>query len=823
MAEYAPGIPDKDRIVDLPKITAPVKWELCVQQHDADKRGRHFDLRLGDPTTGNAHSWALPATWPTPGNSIDIQVQPTHTLAYMDFKGKIPSGVYGAGSVSIKDRQRIEVTNSEPGHISFNVYRSSGPEEYTIHRLGGNTWRFYNRTVHRAKHPNIPNDKPKYKEKSLEQIDLKDDTKVLSAKIDGAHNLLYFPEPGKKVRLLSYRPTKRDTGVIEHTHKVPGLAGVLRSVKELARTVLRVETHAVNPKTKKATPSEQLAGMLNSDVWKSRAKQKQLGVLQNALIDVVAFKGKSMENAPYKDKMEVFKKVMEQHPGLFSLPPMAHTEKEKKKLLEKIRNKKLPLTEEGVVEWDLHQGGAPTKFKFKDDHDVYIKDIFEGDGKYKGKAAGGFTYSHTPNGPVVGKVGTGLNDALRKHMYDNPEKYKGMVAKIHAMKKMESGALFQPSFQGFHLDKNEQRRLDQVKLAFWKGFIKQANEELTDAQKAGIAGVAGTGTAATAISASNLIKDKLEDVRGFKAKKKRDFIKNLKPGDVLYSGYHSKDSPDLHVAGRKMPLKASEIAQLASGTPYYHAGVYLGKGRVGHAGGKDEKFKVTKLDKSMSGSRYKAYRPELSKKEVDSAVKYIEGLGKKKVKYKTDADTIAQGARMLFDPTGGPKTDRKTCKGVVCNTAVTKAYNKALPNEYAHVHDVRSSGKFKYLGQYNNIKSPALREKVIQRFVYPALRGLKWGAGAAGLTYAGSKLHKHLKEKEELKKQAQITCPKEAMNILRNLSAKFPGEIHTIKNIQQGLQGILDMGEGVNPQTKQRVLERAHKYIVEKATQLYRR
>ena len=105
--EFAPGIPDKDRIVDLPTVTSPSKWEFCVHRHDADKRGTHYDLRLGDTTTGNAHSWALPATWPEPGKSIDIQQQPTHTLAYMDFKGTIPKGLYGSGKVSIKYRQKI--------------------------------------------------------------------------------------------------------------------------------------------------------------------------------------------------------------------------------------------------------------------------------------------------------------------------------------------------------------------------------------------------------------------------------------------------------------------------------------------------------------------------------------------------------------------------------------------------------------------------------------------------------------------------------------------------------------------------------------------
>ncbi len=82
-----------------------------------------------------------------------------------------------------------------------------------------------------------------------------------------------------------------------------------------------------------------------------------------------------------------------------------------------------------------------------------MRQIIPGGGKYKDKAAAGFAYSLTRNGKIVGRVGTGFTDEMRKALWEKPEKYIGKVATIFAMRQESSGAYFQPSFYRMHLDK----------------------------------------------------------------------------------------------------------------------------------------------------------------------------------------------------------------------------------------------------------------------------------------------------------------------------------------------------------------------------------
>ncbi len=462
--EYAPGIPSKETHHPLPTVSSPKTWEFGVHEHHAEKRGLHYDLRLGDPETGHAHSWALPAKWPAPGEKLWAIHQPTHTVRYMDFEGTIPAG-YGAGKVALKDRDKTEVTNAKPGYVSFNVYRGTGPEEYSLRHIGGKVWQFSNKTIHRGKLPHLPETKPSYKEVAVSNVPVDDDRYIMSAKIDDAHNLFYFPKTGEQVRAVSYRRAKRAPGgFIEHTHKVEKLFGET-TPSALADSVVRGGLYAMHSSKNQATEAHILGGMLNSDVWKSREKQKEQGQLVPVLYDVVRFKGKDMSSAPYKEKLEVLKKIQKEMPGVFELPKMATTSAGKKALLSQIGKGMLAHTKEGVVLWNKESGEAPIKAKFKNDHDVFVRGFFPGEGKYKGKGVGGFVFSHTKDGPVVGRVGTGLSDSQRKDMHKNMDKYLGMVAKVEAQGKFEkTTALRAPAFVGFHLDKNTQDRLDAVKL-----------------------------------------------------------------------------------------------------------------------------------------------------------------------------------------------------------------------------------------------------------------------------------------------------------------------------------------------------------------------
>ncbi len=61
-------------------------------------------------TNSMSQSFALPKTPPTePGiKRLAIQTE-DHTLEYADFEGEIPQGYYGAGTVTIWDRDELVV------------------------------------------------------------------------------------------------------------------------------------------------------------------------------------------------------------------------------------------------------------------------------------------------------------------------------------------------------------------------------------------------------------------------------------------------------------------------------------------------------------------------------------------------------------------------------------------------------------------------------------------------------------------------------------------------------------------------------------------
>lgn len=81
--------------------------------------------------------------------------------------------------------------------------------------------------------------------------------------------------------------------------------------------------------------------------------------------------------------------------------------------------------------------------------------------------AGGFEFSQTPNGPIIGRVGTGFGHGLKKHMAQDPELYQGLKARVRTQVAPSQYAPRAPVFAGWHLD---QQIPEGVKHASWAGF-----------------------------------------------------------------------------------------------------------------------------------------------------------------------------------------------------------------------------------------------------------------------------------------------------------------------------------------------------------------
>jgi len=477
-AELAPGIPSK-RVRRIPVVRSRApneEWDMSMSLHPAKRRGDHIDLRLVDPD-GHAHSWALPAEMPKPGKAVYAVQQPTHTGEYALQKKpfELPPG-YGetrqGEKVTPITVAKTEIVEAGQNKVRFLEHLGKKTREFVLRRLdaptpdGKRMWVLNNatKTVGTLEGKRLPLYKPKYKATEPEKIDFDDDDKVLSAKIDGAHTVMALHGKDKPVRVYSYRqPRAEESGLIEHTHKFPE-HHLRRSSNELKGTIIRTELWG--SRDGKAIHATDVGGLLNSGTLKSRRKQEATGTkLRLTAIDVDRYKGRKFEDKPFADKLRVLREVVgkvrdaDGEPVL-ELPPMAFTAEEKRRLHDLIKGKKLPETEEGLVQWDLAEP-RPMKAVFRPDHDVYVRGVFK---KPRGEArghAGGFEYSWTPDGPVVGRVGTGFTHAMRRDMLQNPEDYVGRVAKVKSMDAKQNktdpsqlGALRAAGFKGWHLDKN---------------------------------------------------------------------------------------------------------------------------------------------------------------------------------------------------------------------------------------------------------------------------------------------------------------------------------------------------------------------------------
>ena len=284
----------------------------------------------------------------------------------------------------------------------------------------------------------------------------------------------------RPIKVFSYRPTERASGVLEHTHKLPDYRE-LKAPPGLAGTVLRGELVGVDKSTGKALPAETTGGLLNATVWNSREKQEAIGAeLRPAIFDVVRYKGKLMEQAPYAEKLKVLEEVQSKVPRL-AIPPMARSADEKVDLFSQIQSGKHPLTNEGVVVWKL-DSPRPTKAKFRPDVDAEVVGVTPGQGKHTGRV--GALRVRLPGREAITNVGTGLSDALRDQIAKDPSAFIGRVAKVRTQQVFPSGRLRAPSFSEWHIDKGKQAQIRKLAATVLMPPMPQAAHQQWNAMQA---------------------------------------------------------------------------------------------------------------------------------------------------------------------------------------------------------------------------------------------------------------------------------------------------------------------------------------------------
>lgn len=418
------GIPDRSIKAALPNITKPQKWQFVIQEHNAKRAGLHYDIRLGDPSTGNGHSWAG-RRLPGPGSKELFVEQPTHTIEYFKYEGTIGNG-YGAGDVKIHTSCEAEVLHSEPNKITFYLYNEATPQKFTFLRMSGDQWLLVNHTLTKPQEHTL-HMYPRQKYKEIKYADEIRQGDFVTPKIDGAYSLTIL-QPDKKPVVFGRRDSARTGMPIEYTPKIFN-AMTAQFPKEFGNTVLRTEVYGITPDMKEL-PNRTLSGMLNAGVWKSRELQAELATpLRLAATDVIKFKGRDVSNLPTEEKYKIINEISQKFPVIEN----------------PLEVEKRILFPEGKVVW---RDGTPYKLKNRPDFDVFARSIFP---DKNGKRAGGFEYSLSPDGPIIGRVGTGWNNEEKKDMLNNMSSYVGRLATIYSQEQLPSGAYRAPSFKSWKI------------------------------------------------------------------------------------------------------------------------------------------------------------------------------------------------------------------------------------------------------------------------------------------------------------------------------------------------------------------------------------
>lgn len=96
------------------------KYRFVIQDHIADRAGRHFDLRL-ENDNGSMSSWAIPKHKLPKGNERLLAIETEdHPISYNKFEGKIEDG-YGKGIVKIHKSGIYKEIERKKNKIIFEI------------------------------------------------------------------------------------------------------------------------------------------------------------------------------------------------------------------------------------------------------------------------------------------------------------------------------------------------------------------------------------------------------------------------------------------------------------------------------------------------------------------------------------------------------------------------------------------------------------------------------------------------------------------------------------------------------------------------------
>jgi bifunctional non-homologous end joining protein LigD len=263
---------------------------FVVHEHHA--RRLHWDLRL--ERDGALASWALPKGVPQDPKENRLAVRTEdHPLEYLEFKGEIPKGQYGAGTIEIWDRGTYEAEKFRDDEVIATFAGERVKGRYAIFQTDGDNW-----MIHRMDPPLDPEREPMPRQLKPMLATLStrlppdEDVWAYELKWDGVRAIAYCE--GGQVRLESR--TLRE--ITSHYPELRLLGGELGT----REAVLDGEVVAFD---EDGRPSfERLQGRMNLASAAAVRRRMADCPVTYLIFDLLYLDGRSLVDLPYTERRE---------------------------------------------------------------------------------------------------------------------------------------------------------------------------------------------------------------------------------------------------------------------------------------------------------------------------------------------------------------------------------------------------------------------------------------------------------------------------------------------------------------------------------------
>ena len=398
--------------------------QITIQEHRADRRGLHYDLRIVTPD--RAISFVIP--WDnlkkSPGTRGSWIRQPDHVPEYATWEGTIPSGQYGAGTVRVVQQYPGVITSRSDGSLDLSFGSGDDQGRITLSRpKDGNNYFAVVRSLPSDRHWE---ERPPYK-----VLPANKSTKGMwaSEKLDGA--LVYMKLTDKGITITSRRKSSKTGGLLIREHHVPWIRDT-EIPKKYQGIVLAAELSHPGGFTF-------VAPLMNSKPERAVALQSQLGRMSAYPHNVLNV------NMSYADKMALIEEIRSTLGNPYIKVPRYSRD------AEALHQQVTAEGGEGTVLVDPNDPRSPM-FKRKNWNNYIgeVVDVLPGQGNYK-SLGGAFLVRDAEGNTVRVGGGKNMNLTMRRDMMKNRDNYLGRKIRIKA-KGSTGTSLRAGQFDGFAMD-----------------------------------------------------------------------------------------------------------------------------------------------------------------------------------------------------------------------------------------------------------------------------------------------------------------------------------------------------------------------------------